>query len=738
MMLLTTLTLSLLAQSPEVALRRFALVAGANDGGNGRNNLRYANSDARAMSKVLTQLGGVDPRDVLLVEDPTPAQLTKTLDELEALLRTARTGQSRLEVFFYYSGHSDEQGLLLKGQRFSYTKLREKLDSLTAEVRIAVLDSCASGALTLLKGGAPRPSFLIDSATSLSGHAFLTSSSADEAAQESERLKASIFTHFFLSGLRGAADASRDGRVTLAEAYQYAFAETLTRTTSTQAGPQRPGWDIQLVGTGDLVLTDLRASDAKLVLDAQLGGRINVLGANGGLVVEVSKAPGKPVELGLEAGDYRVVVDDGAGSVSEARITLSSQGPSVLKKEALVATSLESTVRRGTPERPSSPVELAFIPSLRINDTPPQVNFGFGLLGIRVGSTQGMLLSSIVNWSDDYLHGLGVAGVLMRTGDLKGLGVSGVLVVSNGDVVGLTATTVSIATGDVFGITVGAGVAALGNLNGLQASAANITLGSVRGLQAGAVNFAGGGLRGLQVSAVNYVNDSAIGLQTAAVNIARGGFGGLQVGAANFGFAESFGGQLGVINVGGDVTGAQIGVLNIAKSVTGTQIGLINIAQTSSAPVGLISVITQGKFNVAAWANETSVANLALKAGSRHVYSLLVGSLNPRGGTYLGAGLGLGVRAFFGERWYGELEGTCQSLLPTRPATPMFLSADLRLNVGYQLFERFSVFAGPQLQTLVAFDSTNSSTLRALSPWGFDPSSSVRLVPGVVVGVQVL
>jgi len=49
-----------------VTLRRFALVAGANDGGHDRVTLRYANSDARAMSKVLTQLGGVDPRDVLV------------------------------------------------------------------------------------------------------------------------------------------------------------------------------------------------------------------------------------------------------------------------------------------------------------------------------------------------------------------------------------------------------------------------------------------------------------------------------------------------------------------------------------------------------------------------------------------------------------------------------------------------------------------------------------------------
>jgi uncharacterized caspase-like protein len=221
MMLALSLSL-LLAQSPEATLRRFALIAGANDGGNARVTLRYANTDARAMSKVLTQLGGVDPRDVVVVEDPSPLELTRALEALAERLRAAKAGPSRVEAFFYDSGHSDEEGLLLKGDRLPYAALRSKLEALPAEVRIAVLDSCESGALNLVKGGAPRPSFLVDASSSLSGHAFLTSASADEAAQESERLKASIFTHFFLWGLRGAADTNRDGRITLAEAYQYA------------------------------------------------------------------------------------------------------------------------------------------------------------------------------------------------------------------------------------------------------------------------------------------------------------------------------------------------------------------------------------------------------------------------------------------------------------------------------------------------------------------------------------
>ena len=61
----------------------------------------------------------------------------------------------------------------------------------------------------------------------------LASSTASELSQESEALRASYFTHHLLSGLRGAADADRDGRVTLSEAYRYAYNRTLVATAAT-------------------------------------------------------------------------------------------------------------------------------------------------------------------------------------------------------------------------------------------------------------------------------------------------------------------------------------------------------------------------------------------------------------------------------------------------------------------------------------------------------------------------
>jgi len=170
--------------------------------------LRFANSDGESIGRVLANLGGVREGDLIMVGDATRASLTQAFAELKRRIAREARSQLRREVFVYYSGHSDEEGLLLSGERVTYRELRQWIDAAGADVRIAILDSCASGSLIRLKGGVHRVPFLSDVSTQARGHAFLTASSADEAAQESDRVGAAFFTHYLLSGLRGAADAT--------------------------------------------------------------------------------------------------------------------------------------------------------------------------------------------------------------------------------------------------------------------------------------------------------------------------------------------------------------------------------------------------------------------------------------------------------------------------------------------------------------------------------------------------
>jgi hypothetical protein len=225
--------------------------------------------------------------------------------------------------------------------------LRQRLDDMKADVRIAVLDACASGAFTRVKGGRSRPAFMVDETSAARGHAFLTSSSETESAQESDRIRASYFTHYLVSGFRGAADTSGDGRVTLNEAYQFAFAETLGRTVDTKGGAQHPSFDINLSGAGDVVITDVRQTNARLVLTEDLEGRFYVRVPNQGLVVELYKPRGRRVELALEAGMYEVRVEAGKTSLV-ATTTLTDGERMVLDAARFGLASREATQLRGT------------------------------------------------------------------------------------------------------------------------------------------------------------------------------------------------------------------------------------------------------------------------------------------------------------------------------------------------------------------------------------------------------
>ena len=343
---------------PQATVERFALVVGANQGGTDRPPLRYAVADADRFARVLAELGGVRPEGAILLRQPKLGELDAALEELRSRVSEARgdPGTRRTELLVYYSGHADDKGLLLGEDRYSYRSLRDRLDQVPADVRIAVLDACASGAITRLKGGRSQPPFMVDESTDMRGHAILTSSAATEVAQESDRIQGSYFTHYLVSGLRGAADISGEGKVTLNEAYQFAFGETLGRTVDTRGGAQHPSYDINLSGTGDVVMTDLRQTSAALVLGENVDGRFFVRNERDELVVELYKPLGRAVELGLEPGGYEVHVERAASALM-AKPHLSEGGRVVLDAAQFAPTTPEATVARGEVKRPPFAVD---------------------------------------------------------------------------------------------------------------------------------------------------------------------------------------------------------------------------------------------------------------------------------------------------------------------------------------------------------------------------------------------
>jgi hypothetical protein len=327
-------------------LRRFALVIGSNNGGTVREKLRYAARDAKNIADVLRQLGGVEPVDLTLLSEPGKDELDRAFDTVSERVRADRKRGQRVELVVYYSGHADESGILLGGVHYDYAKLRQRIRDVPADVHIAILDSCASGSFTRMKGGARMPPFLQDKSNQVQGFAFLSSSSADENAQESDRIGASFFTYFFVAGLRGAADRNHDGKITLTEAYQFAYEQTLGRTQNTAHGPQHPAYDMHLSGTGDVVITDLRSTESSLVLPSALRGRITIVDNSGRVAVELTKEAGDPLSLALPNETYSVHVENSNGEFV-ATVVLDHGGEFAFEEGALRRLSPESTTARG-------------------------------------------------------------------------------------------------------------------------------------------------------------------------------------------------------------------------------------------------------------------------------------------------------------------------------------------------------------------------------------------------------
>ena len=513
-----------LEEAAGIQVRRYSLIVGVNDGGADRVQLRYAGTDAMALSRVLTQIGGVQPEDAVVLLDVDRQGFSDGLDRVASLLASAEENV-RTELFFYYSGHSDEQGLLLGGERVGYADLREALAALPVDVRIAILDSCASGAFTRLKGGVRRTPFLVDESGEVRGHAFLTSSSEDEASQESDRLQGSFFTYALISGLRGAADHTGDGRVSLNEVYQFAFHETLRRTESTLGGPQHPAFDIQLAGSGDLVLTDLREVSSTLVLAEAIDGRVSIRNGDDRLELEMRKFAGRAVTLGLESGAYTVTWDDGV-TLREAVVWLGEGLGMQLQTRDFSERVVEQTVERGgstetiggavidgepqSEQHPGSRVHPApqEAPEPEAKRAPREVR----LVPVNVGLVPPLDINTWVPGPD--LNHVSLFAIGGRSHAVQG-------------------------------VSWGLGFGYVGNMRGVQGAIANFSR----------------VLDGVQVGMVNMAPD-AKGVQVGMVNIAP----------------RIEGVQVGVVNIAGVSNGVMVGFVNIAEDAQ-VAIGLLNFVK---------------------------------------------------------------------------------------------------------------------------------------------------------------
>ena len=301
--------LLLLPGSASADTVRLGLFVG-NDIGFGEDEpLRHAEREARDLSKLFAEMGGIASGRSTVLQGSTAEQFKDTVASLEAQIREIEAGGDDVLLLFCYSGHASREGLHLKGTLLEMEWLRRWLETSRAQVRIAFVDACESGTLARARGGTPVEAIQItvDDALTATGLAVITSTGPLSVARESDQFGGGVFSRALLTGLRGSADLDGDGTISLEETYRHVFAETVISSVGGGEAIQRPEFRIELSGIGEVALTRILSTAAGLVLPEELEGIYTIVSVGSGqIVARIDKKAGELSRLSLPTGRYVV------------------------------------------------------------------------------------------------------------------------------------------------------------------------------------------------------------------------------------------------------------------------------------------------------------------------------------------------------------------------------------------------------------------------------------------------
>lgn len=682
-----------LGAASSVNTQHWAVVIGVDAYPSPFQSLKYAADDAKAVAQMLQDAGV----NVTLMTPDSLIQPTKA-NVIAQLQRHAQLEAVDL-LTVYLSGHGEDvdgTGYFLPmdvtdplmDSGLSLEDLFAILNRANAKHRFVIVDACRV---------APKAHFVAAlSRYSEESNIIFTACDSNQWAPEVPRLKHGLFTYFLLKGLRG---------------------------DHQDRGAAGPDGTVTVLGLLDYVTRGIEEWHSHLPEAQHYPQQITPRVFYNGKYISL---------LNNQGIDPTVINNEGL----LPQITNTFRHQLARNLELLLPSERNGGVTPSTPKGGDLhlPVTISLIPWIS--------TVGFQEFNRNV--TTNLSLNIIAGYHTK-LDGIELGGVL----NMKGVEVRGAQFAGVGNIVG----------GDVDGFQISGGLNAVGrNVEGFQISGGfNAIGGSVQGFQAaGGGNFAARNLQGLQItSGLNFVGRNVLsqGLQIAAgLNIA-GNLEGTQISAAanialgrdqeaNMPYAGT---QIGVVNIALGNIGTQVGLLNIAGHVSTTQVGLLNVSgRMSGVPIGLISFVKDNPLHLQLWGSDTEVANLGIRLGSRHVYSLLMIGSYPHGdlgrwssGFGIGGHIPLGKRLFlnvdFITRQVGYTDGSSRNTWEYGEHTAL---NKLRLGFGWEQHKWFSVFGGLSLNFLVS-DRWDTSDFG----YGFEhvyrsDDTTIRIWPGFFAGVQ--
>ncbi|MCS7004423.1 MAG: caspase family protein [Cytophagales bacterium] len=201
----------------------------------------FAIHDARAIKEYLIKMLGFKEENIIYIENATQANFNAifgTENNHKAKLFNYMKPNRQSDIFIYYSGHGapdpeskegyfvpvDCDPSLVKFNGYSLSTLYTNLSKLDYRTCTVVIDACFSGSSEkgmLIKNISPvfistRDKILTDEFAMI-----FTSASSEQVSSWYPEKKHSLFTYFFLKGLKGAANKNLDSKITLQEMREY-------------------------------------------------------------------------------------------------------------------------------------------------------------------------------------------------------------------------------------------------------------------------------------------------------------------------------------------------------------------------------------------------------------------------------------------------------------------------------------------------------------------------------------
>lgn len=395
--------------------------------------------------------------------------------------------------------------------------------------------------------------------------------------------------------------------------------------------------------------------------------------------LETGKALKKDLKLALK------LLKEKFNQLSDSlNLNLPIRKDSLVTEESEIVSAYELNDTLSSDKEYVRPGQVSFIYPLGMNGVESfkyTNNISLNILAGISGGLNGIEVAGLVNVEKDEVKGVQIAGLVNAVGGpVRGVQVAGLTNVASEAVLGGQGSGLISYAGDSSKVIQASGLVSVvkGSNFGAQFSGLiNATTGSMVGPQAaGLINFVPGSMKGVQ----------AAGL----LNVTTGLNDGVQV--------------AGLINAASILSGVQISFLNLAGKVRGSQFGFLNIADSvSGVQIGFLSISRKGYRRFELSGNESIYANALFKTGTSRFYNILALGLRPEKNTWMWSyGYGVGTELPLGKKSVFNIDLVCNQVNRITEGTRYLnLVNNLKLQAGYKLGEKTTIFAGPTFNVQV-------------------------------------